>query len=56
MKKALLILLLASTTSFADETVELYAALDQSVGGGYLTLTEEPCEISKVATQYIFKA
>lgn len=58
MKKLLLMSLLVSGLAQADEVLEqteLYMALHPSIGG-YTTLTEEPCDIAKVASQYVFKA
>lgn len=65
MKKLLVLLTLSTALSAqADEQpiepytgpTELYMKLDASVGGGFVTLTEDPCEIAKVRNPYEFKA
>ena len=57
MKKLITaILLVASTSALSEQAPEnMYMKLDKSIGG-YLTLTLEPCEISKVKDPYEFKA
>lgn len=53
MKKLLLAaLLLAASTSYADEK---YMKLDSELDG-YLVITDQQCDIQKVATAYEYKA
>lgn len=48
-------LLFSSSVLAEDLPKELYMKLDSSIGG-YLTITDEPCEILKVRDPYQFKA